>query len=154
MKRSIIRPVIVAIAAAAALALAGCGTGINSQTSHEVAAVPGYNTTGDSRVGVRNALLTYPGPQGYKAGSDATIEMRLFNNTDDPVRVKITSSDGTVTPDALVTVPPQGLFSPTVKLTVQKDVTTAAPVQLTVEFVGIKQFTFPVNIVPPTAPAA
>lgn len=80
--------------------------------------------------------------------------MRLFNNTDSPVRVNISSTDGTVKPDALVTVPPQGLFVPEVKLIVANDVTSAAPVQLTVEFVGIKQFTFPVNIVPPSAPAA
>src|SRR5262249_38095019 len=144
----------VALAVLAAFALGGCGTGVHSQTSNMVAAVPGYNTTGDTRVGVRNALLTYSGAQGYKAGSEAPVELRLFNNTNQSVEVQISAADGSIKPDALITVAPQGLVNPSVKLALRQDLATGQSASLTVEFVGIKEFTFPVNIAPPNAPAA
>jgi hypothetical protein len=146
------RSITLTVAALAAFALAGCGTGVKSQTAHEVSAVPGYNVTNnEGTVGVRNALLAYPGKDGYKAGSDATVDIRLFNNTGSPVQVVIKSDDATVK-DGTITVPSMGLVTPAVKLTgLKKAVNFGDGVNITVEFVGIKEFTVPLNITPPEA---
>jgi len=148
------RSITLTVAALAAFALAGCGTGVKSQTAHEVSAVPGYNVTNnEGTVGVRNALLAYPGKDGYKAGSDATVEMRLFNDTGSPVQVEIKSEDAsTVKTEGTITVPSLGLIHPKVQLTgLRSAVTSANHVTITVVFVGIKEFTVPLVIAPPEA---
>jgi hypothetical protein len=152
------RTITLTLAAAAALALAGCGTEVNAQTSKMVASVPGYNVTftdanGQEVVGVRNAALQYPGPEGYKAGSDAIVDMRLFNNTDQPVVVVINTDAGTVKTDGPITVPPQGIIAPKVSITgLKQAVNFGEPVRVRVEFVGLKEFIdVPLNIVPPAS---
>lgn len=150
MKRSIT----LAAAALAALALAGCGTTSDAPTSRVVASVPGYSTPmEEARVGVRNALLPYPGVKGYPAGSEAPVDMRLFNDTGSPVTVVIRSDAGTVKTEGVITVPPLGLIHPKVQLTgLRSAVTTADHVNITVEFVGVKEFIVPLVIAPPELP--
>lgn len=149
------RWITLAVAAiAAAFALAGCGTALDADTAGGVAAVPGYNSIGEERVGVRNAMLVYPGPQGYKTGSEAAVDMRLFNNTNQTVQVVVKSNDASVK-DGQLSIPPQGMIAPNVKLTgLRKDVNFSDAIEITVEFVGIKEFTVPLNIAPPSAPRA
>jgi hypothetical protein len=148
------RSITLAAAALAALALAGCGTASDAPTSRVVPSVPGYNTPLDeARVGVRNALLPYPGEKGYAAGSAAPVEMRLFNDTGSPVQVEIKSEDAsTVKTEGTITVPSLGLIHPKVQLTgLRSAVTSANHVTITVVFVGIKEFTVPLVIAPPEA---
>lgn len=152
MKRSIT----FAVAAAAVLALSGCGTGLYSQTADQVAPVPGVNATaqgpgGVGSVDVRNATVPYPGVEGYKAGSEATLQLHLFNQTPDPVRVVVTSSDGTITMDDL-TIEPQSYAKPDVKIKLNKDVNTVGEVQITVEFVGVVKMPLELPVAPPDQP--
>jgi copper(I)-binding protein len=71
------------------LAGAGCGAGQISQTADIVPAVPGANSTatpgGDASIQLRNALIAYPGLDGYRAGAAAPLELSVFNTGDDPV---------------------------------------------------------------------
>jgi hypothetical protein len=68
---------VVAGAGAAAL-LAGCGAGQITQTSTKAASVPGANKdVGD--IAVRNAVVTAPPDDAWKAGSDAPLDLRLIN---------------------------------------------------------------------------
>ena len=72
-----------------------------SQTAEQVAPVPGYSQTytipnPPGSVGVSNAHLAYSGPEGFKTGSEAKLQLWLFNNTGAPLTVIVTSSDGTV----------------------------------------------------------
>jgi hypothetical protein len=151
------RSITLAVAALAALALAGCGSEVNAQTAKMVSAVPGYNVTfsdanGQALVGVRNAVLIYPGPEGYKAGSDAVTDMRLFNDSDLPVIVNITSEAGTVRTEGTIMIPPEGLIAPKVSITgLKQAVTFGAPLPIRVEFVGLKEFDVPLNIAPPAS---
>ena len=87
MKRSIISTLATTVAVAATFALSACGTGMRSQTAEMVPAVAGVSAdspgAGDAKgyVALRNAALVYPGPQGYKSGSEVTVHAWLFNNT-------------------------------------------------------------------------
>ncbi|MDI1465121.1 hypothetical protein QEZ54_29540 [Catellatospora sp. KI3] len=80
-------------ATAAALALTGCSAGMQSQTADQVAAVPGAaggsieTSPGAGNIVVRDAMVAYPGLQGYKAGADAPLQLRIFNNTKEPVTI-------------------------------------------------------------------
>lgn len=85
-------------AAAAVLALSGCGAGMISQTADQVAAVPGYSMTvpvpGGGNIALRDAMVAYPGIKGYPAGASAPLQLRIFNDTEQPVTLEsITSND-------------------------------------------------------------
>jgi hypothetical protein len=106
VKRSI-TSLLVGTAAVAALALTGCSAGLNSQTADAVAAVPGVNVTavlpsGQGSVSVRDAVIAYPGIGGYKAGANAPLATRIFNDTTAPVKVTITTDPAVATGVALV----------------------------------------------------
>ena len=84
-----------AIIAAALLGigLAGCGAGQDAPTSQVVPAVPGVNVNAeDGSVLVRNALVPYRS-QGYRAGGQVPVEMRIVNQGLDPVRLVSASSE-------------------------------------------------------------
>jgi hypothetical protein len=87
-------------ALAAAGLLAGCGAGQVAQTANIVPAVGGANL--DLRVdggviSVRDATLAYPGPEGYRAGEDAPLALRIVNSTSSPITLTGVSADaGTV----------------------------------------------------------
>ena len=64
-------------------ALSACSAGQISQTSTQVAAVPGANLTiGDPNVdgiALRDLAIAYLGPQGYPQGGSAPLVVRIFN---------------------------------------------------------------------------
>ncbi|GAA1619864.1 hypothetical protein ACFQY4_01620 [Catellatospora bangladeshensis] len=84
-------------AAAAVLALSGCGAGMISQTADQVAAVPGFSATvpvpDGGNIALRDAMVGYPGIKGYPAGADAPLQLRIFNDTDEPVTLESISSN-------------------------------------------------------------
>lgn len=85
-------------ATAAALALTGCSAGMNSQTADQVAAVPGYSLTvpgpNGGSVALRDAMLAYAGPKGYAQGATAPLQVRIFNDTQQPITLdKFESND-------------------------------------------------------------
>jgi hypothetical protein len=135
------RSITLAIATLATAVLAGCGTGKYSQTAQQVAPVPGYSQTFSisnppGTVGVSNAHLPYPGLAGFKAGSEAPLELWLYNNTQNPVTVVLTSEAGTVKEDRTV-VPVGALVKPEMVLTgLRDDVKPGQSVEITIEFVG------------------
>jgi len=84
-----------AIIAAALLGigLAGCGAGQDAPTSRVVPAVPGVNVDAeDGSVLVRNAVVPYRS-QGYRAGGQVPVEMRIVNEGLEPVRLVSASSE-------------------------------------------------------------
>jgi hypothetical protein len=112
-----------------------------SQTAEQVAPVPGYSQTytisnPPGTVGVSNAHLPYPGPEGFKSGSEAQLELWLFNNTAAPVTVVVTSVDGTVKNNQTV-IPVNGLINPEMVISnLSKDIKPGQSLAITIEFVG------------------
>ena len=69
----------VAVGVGTALGLAGCSAGLVTQTATQVAPVVGIDVdAGD--IALRNVVIEYSGPEGYEAGSDAPLVVRIFNN--------------------------------------------------------------------------
>jgi copper(I)-binding protein len=90
-----------AVAAFVAVALvSACSAGQITGTDTQVPAVPGTNVqvaAPGGIVGVRNAVVSYPGLAGYPAGATAPLDLRLFNDTQQAIRlVGIDSGNGTV----------------------------------------------------------
>jgi hypothetical protein len=80
--------------------VASCSAGQITQTDQQVTVIPGVNADATvspppSRVAVRNLHIVYPGSQGYAVGSDAPVDVRIFNDTPQPVTVKVSSPDAT-----------------------------------------------------------
>ncbi|GIH08384.1 hypothetical protein Rhe02_64510 [Rhizocola hellebori] len=125
----------------AAAVLAGCGTGKYSQTAQQVAPVPGYSQNFSiaqppGSVGVSNAHLPYPGVGGYKAGAEAPLELWLYNNTQNPLTVVVTSEAGTVEDNKTI-VPVGGLVKPEMTITgLKNDIKPGESLTITIEFVG------------------
>jgi Protein of unknown function (DUF461). len=106
----------VATGVGAVLALAGCSAGQITQTATQVAPVVGIDVdAGD--IALRNLVIEYNGPEGYPAGGDAPLVVRLFNNGPEAITLVGVSADkaeavvlaGTptvVSPTGLPTQPP------------------------------------------------
>jgi hypothetical protein len=77
----------------AAIALAGCSAGQVTQTSDQVASVPGVNATvgtapnGGPVVALRNVMFVYNDPKGFAVGDNAPMIARLFNETAVPLKL-------------------------------------------------------------------
>ncbi|SCL14612.1 hypothetical protein GA0070624_0475 [Micromonospora rhizosphaerae] len=79
-------------AAATSLLLSGCGAGQVAETSAKNPSVQGINVqTPDAGYKVRGLYVQYPGTEGYKAGSNAPINVVIYNDTHDPVTVTVTT---------------------------------------------------------------
>lgn len=79
-------------AAATGLVLSGCGAGQVAETANKVPSVQGVNVqTPDNAYKVRGLYVQYPGAEGYKAGSNAPINVVIYNDTRDPVTVTVTT---------------------------------------------------------------
>jgi len=110
----------VAIASMTVVFVASCSAGQITQTDRHVPAVPGVNADaaanpGPGRVAVRNVLVVYPGPEGYPQGGNAPIEARIFNDTQQPITVKVSSPDAAtvrLTSSATASAPPSPAESP------------------------------------------
>src|SRR3954463_9468680 len=87
------RSVLVVGTAAAALVLfAGCSAGQVAETSLKRPSDQGVNANNaNNTVAVRNATVTYNGPQGYPAGGSAPLELGLYNLTTQEVQVLVSS---------------------------------------------------------------
>jgi hypothetical protein len=82
--------VLAAVGAAGTLLVSGCGAGQIAETAAKAPSVPGVNAEVDVEGGsykIRNLGVGYRDPEGYPAGSNAPLEMVLFNDTDEPVTV-------------------------------------------------------------------
>jgi copper(I)-binding protein len=101
---------------AAVLVLTGCSAGQITQTSTQVAPVPGADANA-GEIALRNLLIQYR-PEGYPEGGDAPLVVRIFNNGMEPVTLTGVTADkaaavnlvGTptvVTPTESPTAPPE-----------------------------------------------
>jgi len=80
-------------AVASGLLLSGCGTGQIAETATKATAINGVNLESpDGAVSVRDLSVPYPGVEGYPAGGSAPVEVGLFNNTNDPVTVRVSAA--------------------------------------------------------------
>ena len=87
------RAVLVAgVATVTAAALAACGAGQVAETAIKNPSVYGVNTeNADASVIIRGLAVQYNNPAGYPAGSNAPLELNLYNETKAPVTVLISS---------------------------------------------------------------
>jgi copper(I)-binding protein len=103
--------------ACAALTLAGCSAGQLTQTATQVPAVPGSNVTVGS-IALRDLMVQYSGPDGYRMGDNAALVVRIFNSGATPITLVGATSDmaEAVTlvggPGAIVTASPAPPTSP------------------------------------------
>ena len=150
MKRSIIS----ALAITATFALSACGTGMNSQTAEMVAPVAGVSSDtvgkgGQGQLQVRNAALVYPGPQGFKAGAEATAQAWFFNMTagEQIVAVKYQGQE-----IKRATIKSGGYERAEMKFKLNQDVSNAGYVVVTVDWVDVRAVDVQLPVAPPEAP--
>lgn len=80
------------VATVAAAALTGCGAGQVAQTAAKQPSVYGVNAdNADHSVLVRDLAVSYGAVQGYPADGNAPLEFGLYNQTHEPVTVRIDS---------------------------------------------------------------
>ncbi len=91
--RRTIRVVTSALVAGACVALTGCSAGQLTQTATQVSAVPGVNVTVGS-IALRDLKILYNGSDGYQAGDNAPMEIRIFNDGTKPVTLTGVTADG------------------------------------------------------------
>ncbi len=78
--------------AAASLLLSGCGAGQISETANKIPSVQGVNVqTSDNLYKVRGLYVQFPGPKGYEAGSNAPVNVVIYNDSEQPVTVTVTT---------------------------------------------------------------
>ncbi|GAB1694840.1 hypothetical protein [Krasilnikovia sp. M28-CT-15] len=83
----------------AAVALTGCSAGQVAETSLKQPGVFGVNQdNSNASVLIRGLAVTYNGPDGFKAGANAPLELNLYNQTPQPVTVTVSSAPQ-MTPD-------------------------------------------------------
>jgi copper(I)-binding protein len=80
--------------AAVALGLVGCSAGQITQTADQVSAVPGANADVGA-LGLRDLQIAYPGQNGYPAGGNAPLIIRIFNEGAKTVKLTAVSAPGT-----------------------------------------------------------
>jgi hypothetical protein len=80
-------------AAVAVVALAGCSAGQVAETSLKRPSNQGVNTQNTTgSVLIRNLAVSYNGPAGYQPGTNAPIEVNLYNQTANAITVAVTSA--------------------------------------------------------------
>ncbi|MEV4618378.1 hypothetical protein AB0J74_06615 [Asanoa sp. NPDC049573] len=102
-----------AVAASASLLMSGCGSGQTSSTADTVPAIDGIDAdltanNGQGSYSVRNMTVDFK-LEGYPAGSDARLSLVLYNNTGEPVTVRVSSPGA----EAVRLVNPNATPSPT-----------------------------------------
>lgn len=81
------------IATVAVIGLAGCSAGQVAETANLQTAISGVNTQSpNGALLVRNLQVIYNDPEGYPVGGTAPLEVALFNQTDSPITVMISST--------------------------------------------------------------
>src|SRR4051812_2446217 len=91
-------------AAVAVIALAGCSAGQVAETAYLKTPISGLNTASpDGGLLIRNLQVTYNNPLGYPAKGSAPLELSLYNQTQEPITVNISSQAPTVATPGVVT---------------------------------------------------
>jgi hypothetical protein len=97
-------------ATVAVLALAGCSAGQTAETSLLETPVSGLNTASpDGGLLIRNLQVAFGDSAGYPANSTAPIELSLFNQTEQPLTVTISSAAQTTVTSGIVSAQQIGL---------------------------------------------
>lgn len=85
-RRTVLGAALLASAALGVGLLSGCSAGQITQTDTQVAAVPGISAqSADGQLALRDGVVAYS--DGYKPGSVVPIEVRLFNNAKQSVKL-------------------------------------------------------------------
>lgn len=85
-RRTVLGAALLASAALGVGLLSGCSAGQITQTDSQVAAVPGISAqSADGLIALREGVVAYA--DNYKAGSAVPIEVRLFNNAKQSVKL-------------------------------------------------------------------
>ena len=80
------------MAATTGLLLSGCGTGQVAETANKEPSVQGVNlSAANGDYAVRGLLVDFPGVDGYKAGANATLNAVIYNDSEKPVTVTVTT---------------------------------------------------------------
>lgn len=83
-------------AMAAVIALSGCSAGQVAETALLKSPISGLNTQSpDGALLIRNLQVAYNDPTGYPANSTAPLQVALFNQTEQPITVTISSKPQT-----------------------------------------------------------
>jgi hypothetical protein len=91
------------VATVAVIGLAGCSAGQVAETALLQTPISGLNTASpDGTLLVRNLQVIYNSATGYAAGSTAPLEVSLFNQTESPITVLISSAPPQGTAEAVV----------------------------------------------------
>lgn len=89
--------------AASGLLLSACSAGQVAETAETEPSIQGVNIAAESgEYGLRGLLVAYPGVDGYQAGDDANLNVTLYNDSRDTVRVTVTTEDAL---DVVITEP-------------------------------------------------
>ncbi|GIF24074.1 hypothetical protein BJ973_007557 [Actinoplanes tereljensis] len=119
-------------AMAAVIALAGCSAGQVAETAILKAPVAGLNTQSpDGGLLVRNLQVIYNGTEGYEANGTAPIQLSLFNQTEQPLTVTITSKPQQTVTAGIVSAQQVGLSGgePTTAPTALPSADASAPTE-------------------------
>ncbi|MDG4801444.1 hypothetical protein [Micromonospora sp. WMMD980] len=85
---------LLAALATAHLLLAACGAGQIAETAEKNPSIQGANLASDNgEYAVRVLLLPFPGVDGYPAGADAPLHAVIYNDSQRPVTVTVTTGD-------------------------------------------------------------
>ncbi|MEV1145394.1 hypothetical protein [Micromonospora sp. NPDC049799] len=80
------------MAATTGLLLSGCGAGQVAETANKEPSVQGVNlSAANGDYVVRGLLVEFPGVDGYKAGANATLNAVIYNDSEKPVTVTVTT---------------------------------------------------------------
>ncbi|MGX6603630.1 hypothetical protein ACWKSP_16020 [Micromonosporaceae bacterium Da 78-11] len=101
-------------ATVAVIALGGCSAGQVAETANLKAPISGLNTASpDGSLLIRNLQVVYNNPEGYPASGSAPIEVSLFNQTQSPITVTISSKPATTESKGLVSAKQVGVVGAT-----------------------------------------
>ncbi|WP_433082271.1 hypothetical protein ACQP1P_01255 [Dactylosporangium sp. CA-052675] len=95
-RRTLLGAALLATAAFGVGLLSACGSGQVTQTDQQTAAVPGVNAqSADGKIALRDGGVAYA--DQYKPGSTVPLNIRLFNNAEQTVKLTgATSDNGTI----------------------------------------------------------
>jgi hypothetical protein len=100
-------------ATAAVIALSGCSAGQVAETAMVKSPTSGLNTQSpDGALLIRNLQVAYNDPTGYPANGTAPLEGSLFNQTEQPITVTITSRPQTNAGAGVVSATQIGVGAP------------------------------------------
>jgi len=133
----------------AVIALAGCSAGQVAETALLKAPVSGLNTQSpDGNLLIRNLQVAYNDPEGYPANGTAPLQVALFNQTEQPMTVTITSRPQTnVTPGIVSAqqvgvgaLPPAEEPSPSASAPAEPSAPALEPAKFTIPPLGTQVF--------------